>query len=204
MVMLIAGKASAQFSINAAYISQQHTFNYKNGSLSDFSQEDKWLKGGMLGVSLNAPLIGNIGIAPGAYLSYAQLKTTIEDSLQNITEPTTSSINLKIPFFLNYKIDIAVNSDIIIFGGPIFNVGLSTLANYKNVATQNDLHFDMGAAIGAGIQFYRFRVYVGYNVSLSNKDKKEFSLEDKESIQKAWEGSTLFAGLGVSLGSNDR
>ena len=53
MVMLIAGKASAQFSINAAYISQQHTFNYKNGSLSDFSQEDKWLKGGMLGVSLS-------------------------------------------------------------------------------------------------------------------------------------------------------
>ena len=86
----------------------------------------------------------------------------------------------------------------LVFGGPVFNVGLSSLANYKNVADQVDVHFDMGGTIGAGIQFYRFRIFAGYNIALI--DREDFSLANKESVKKAWEGSTLFAGVGISLG----
>ena len=76
---------------------------------------------------------------------------------------------------------------------------LSKLADFRNVADQMDLHTDMGGTIGVGIQLSRFRFFVGYNVDMI--DKEDFSLADKESIKKAWEGSTLFAGIGLSLGS---
>lgn len=203
MVVLMAawGRVSAQFSINAAYISQEHTFDYRNGILDSLIQEGLWLNGGMLGVSLNAPLIGKVGIAPGAYLSYAQAKQLISDTTGASTNPRTSTITLKVPFYLNYKIAVGQNADVLIFGGPVVNLGLSTLSNYSNVSTQMDAHFDMGATIGAGIQFYRVRLFVGYNLDLI--DREDFTLADKQSVKKAWEGSTLFVGLGVSLGSRD-
>ena len=200
MVVLMAawGRVSAQFSINAAYISQEHTFDYRNGILDSLTQEGLWLNGGMLGVSLNAPLIGKVGIAPGAYLSYAQAKQLISDTTGASTNPRTSTITLKVPFYLNYKIAVGRNADVLIFGGPVVNLGLSTLSNYSNVSTQMDAHFDMGATVGAGIQFYRFRIFAGYNIALI--DREDFSLANKESVKKAWEGSTLFAGVGISLG----
>ena len=203
MVVLMAawGRVSAQFSINAAYISQEHTFDYRNGILDSLTQEGLWLNGGMLGVSLNAPLIGKVGIAPGAYLSYAQVKQLISDTTGASTNPRTSTITLKVPFYLNYKIAVGQNADVLIFGGPVVNLGLSTLSNYSNVSTQMDAHFDMGATIGAGIQFYRVRLFVGYNIALI--DREDFTLANMQSVKKAWEGSTLFVGLGISLGSRD-
>ena len=198
-VMLFGVSASAQLSVNAAYISQQHTFNYQNGSLDSLLGHVDYMNGGMIGASLNAPLIGCVGIAPGAYLSFAQAKTIVTDSSLNYS---TSTITLKVPFYLNFKIELATNTDLMVFGGPVFNVGISRLANYRNVADQVDLHCDMGASIGAGIQFYRFRVFVGYNLNMIDRD--DFSLANKQSVKKAWEGSTLFAGVGVSLGSFDK
>lgn len=201
LFMAVVGTSRAQLSINVAYVGQEHTFDYRNGILDSLNQEGLWLNGGMLGVSLNAPLLGNVGIAPGAYLSYAQAKQLIVDTSGNSTNPKTSTITLKVPFYLNYKIPIGVNSDVLLFGGPVFNLGLSTLSDYSNVSTQMDAHFDMGATIGAGIQFYRFRIYAGYNIDLI--DREDFTLADKQSVKKAWEGSTLFVGVGLSLGDRD-
>lgn len=201
VLMTAFGRVSAQFSINAAYISQEHTFDYRNGTLDSLTQEGLWLNGGMLGVSLNAPLLGHVGIAPGAYLSYAQAKQLISDTTGASTNPRTSTITLKVPFYLNYKIPVGLNADVLIFGGPVFNLGLSTLSDYSNVSTQMDAHFDMGGTVGAGIQFYRVRLFVGYNIALI--DREDFTLANMQSVKKAWEGSTLFVGLGISLGSRD-
>ena len=203
IIMFSASKASAQISVNAAYIYQSHTFNYGDKDAVNALKDTMNLNGAMVGLTLNVPLIGSVGIAPGAYLTYAQAKKAVKENNSNYT---TSNINLKMPFYLNFKIALGVNSDIIIFGGPVFNVGLSTLANYVNpdsgneVAAQRDLHFDMGGTVGAGIQFYRFRIYAGYNAALI--DYEGFKA-DKESMKKAWEGSTLFAGIGISLGNPD-
>ena len=193
----IFNSANAQISINAAYIHQEHTFNYQNGSLDSLVGHLDYMNGGMLGVSINASLLGDIGIAPGAYFSIAQAKTVLQDSAWNFT---TSSYNLKLPFYLNFKISLGGSSELIVFGGPVFNVGLSKLSNFKDVADLVDLHCDMGGTIGVGIQFSFFRVYLGYNVDMI--DRKDFSLANKQSVKKAWEGSTLFAGLGISLGSD--
>ncbi len=196
--LLFSGRASAQISINAGYIHQEHTFNYQNGNLDSLLGHLDYMNGGILGVSLNVPLLGDIGLAPGAYISFAQAKTIVQDSAWNFT---TSNFNLKLPFFLNFKVNLGAHADLIVFGGPVFNVGLSKLTNYKDVADQVDLHCDMGGTIGVGVQFSIVRVYVGYNVDMI--DREDFSLANKQSVKKAWEGSTLFAGLGVSLGSRD-
>lgn len=198
VLMAAFGRVGAQFSINAAFISQEHTFDYRNGTLDSLTQEGLWLKGGMVGVSLNANLIGRVGIAPGAYISYAQAKDMITDNTGNSTNPKTSTITLKVPFYLNYKIPLGLSSDVLIFGGPVFNLGLSSLSDYSNVSTQMDAHFDMGGTVGAGIQFYRVRFFLGYNINLI--DREDFSLANKQAVKKAWEGSSLFVGLGISLG----
>ena len=188
--------SQAQVSINAAYIHQEHTFNYQNGNLDSLLGHIDYMNGGMIGASLNVSLLGDIGIAPGAYLSFAQAKTMIQDSAWNFT---TSNVNIKLPFYLNFKVSLGSSSDLLVFGGPVFNIGVSKLSNFRNVADQVDLHCDMGGTVGVGIQFSHLRVYVGYNVDMI--DREDFSLANKESVKKAWEGSTLFAGVGVSLGS---
>ena len=186
----------AQLSINAAYIHQSHTFNYQNGNLDNLTDHVDYMNGGMAGVTLNVTLLGDVGIAPGAYLSFAQAKTMVQDSGFNFK---TSNISLKLPFFLNIKFELASHVDLLVFGGPVFNVGISRLNNFKNVADQVDLHCDMGGTIGVGLQFSIIRLYVGYNVDMIDRD--DFSLANKQSVKKAWEGSTLFAGVGVSLGT---
>ena len=189
-------KTQAQTSINAAYIYQQHTFNYQNGTLDSLIGHVDFMSGGMLGLSQNVELFGLVGIAPGVYISFAEAKTMVVDSSLNFS---TSNINLKIPFYLNYTFGLSNHVGLTIFGGPVFNIGLSRLSNYKDVADQVDLHSDMGLSVGVGLQLSRFRIYVGYNADMIDRD--DFSLANKQSVKKAWEGSTLFAGIGFSFGS---
>jgi hypothetical protein len=56
----------------------------------------------------------------------------------------------------------------------------------------------MGGTLGVGLQVGIFRIYVGYNVEMI--DREDFSLANKQSVKKAWECSTLFAGVGISFG----
>lgn len=196
LALLVTQTTCAQVSINAAYIHQEHTFNYQNGNLDSLLGHVDYMSGGMLGVSLNVPLLGDIGIAPGAYLSFSQAKTMVSDSAWNFT---TSSVNFKIPFYLNFKVSLGEHSDLLVFGGPVFNVGISKLSNFRNVADQVDLHTDMGGTVGVGVQFRHMRFYVGYNADMI--DREDFSLANKESVKKAWEGSTIFVGVGVSFES---
>lgn len=204
VALLFSGRVTAQLSINAAYIHQEHTFNYQNGSLDSLLGHVDYMNGGMLGVSLNVTLLGDVGIAPGAYISFAQAQPLIGDTSWGNGTPSsrkynTSTFNIKFPFYLNFKISLSEHVDLLIFGGPVFNIGLSKLSGYKDVATQVTLHCDMGGTFGAGLQVGIFRLYVGYNVEMIDRD--DFSLVNKQSVKKAWEGSTLFAGVGISLGS---
>lgn len=195
----MVGRVAAQPGIAAGFISQQHTFNYRNGMLDSLFQEGVWLRGGYFGVTQTVPLFRKIGITPGLFASYAQLKETISDTLNDFT---TSSFMLKMPFIFDYSRVTGPNSKAFVFVGPVFNVALSSLTNFKSVGNQIDFHFDMGGCVGAGIQFYRVRLFMGYNIDLIDRD--DFSLADKESVSKAWEGSSFFAGMGVSLGPRHR
>lgn len=199
VALLSVNRVSAQLGINAGYLSQQHTFNYQNGILDSLSQENVWLNGGFLGLTQSVPLIGKIGITPGVFASYAQIKESLSDTSNSFT---TSSFMLKIPCLLDYEFPLGLNSEVFVFAGPVFDMALSFLSDFSTVSRQADLHFDMSGCLGAGIQFYRVRLYVGYNMGLI--DRSEFSLANKQSISKAWAGSSFFAGLGVGLGSRDK
>lgn len=197
--MMPAVRLSAQAGIAAGFLSQQHTFNYQNGTLDSLSQENVWLNGGFLGLTQSVPLVGKVGITPGVFAGYAQIKEAIADTLNDFT---TSSFMVKIPCLLDYEFTLSPNAEVFVFAGPVFDVALSFLSDFKRVDRQADLHFDMSGSLGVGIQFYRIRLFMGYNIGLIDRD--DFSLADKESISKAWGGSSFFAGLGVSLGSRER
>lgn len=200
VAVAMGGKASAQVSINVGYMHQEHTFAYQNGVLDSMRQSDVWLRGGVCGLSLSVPLIGKIGITPGVYVSFSKLQEMMGDSVQGFMNPTTSTLNFKMPFLMKYKIPLGTQFNLLVFAGPVFNMGISSLANYRNVDTQLDLHFDMGGSVVAALQFHHVHVFLGYNASLIDRD--DFNLADKESIKKAWEGSSLFFGAGISLGEN--
>lgn len=197
--LLGAGRLMAQPAINVGFLSQQHTFNYRNGILDSLMQEGAWLKGGYLGLTQSVPFIGRLGITPGVFVSYAQLKESLSDTLNDFT---TSSFMLKMPFLFDYGRDLGQNTRVFGYLGPVFNVAISRLNDFKSVGNQMDFHFDMGACLGAGIQFYRVRFFLGYSIDLIERD--DFSLADKESVSKAWEESSFFAGIGISLGRTNR
>ncbi|MBR1549612.1 MAG: hypothetical protein IJ634_03150 [Bacteroidales bacterium] len=184
-------RAQAQLSINAGYILQEHSFNLGNGTLAtQVSQEDNWMHGGFAGVSLNVPMIGNLSLAPGAYLNFAQMKRTLDDG----SEPTTSDFAFKVPFHFNFSF-----GKVFVFAGPVFNMSLSTIRNLATVNNSSDLHFDMGFNAGVGAQFGIFHIYTGFNIGLI--DHQNFNYASTEAYTAAWEGSTFMAGIGFDLGS---
>ena len=98
VALSFAGESSAQLSINAAYIHQHHTFYYQKDLADGLFNNADYLNGGMIGLSLNTELFGSVGLAPGAYLSFASAKQTLSDTINF----STSNINIKIPFYLNF------------------------------------------------------------------------------------------------------
>lgn len=187
-IVVLSYNASAQISINGGYICQQHTFNI-NTLAQEVSQKDQWMHGGFVGASQNLPMFANVSMTPGAYISLSQMKQVVDG---DVNESTTSDFSLKLPFLLNLRFD-----KMFVFGGPVFNVSLSTIKNLSSVANTSDIHFDMSAAAGAGVRFGLFHIYAGFNYALI--DHNNFNYSSAEAYTAAWEGSTIIVGLGFSL-----
>ena len=153
------------------------------------SQKDQWMHGGFVGISQNLPMFANVSMAPGAYVSLSQMKQ-VADGDVNVS--TTSDFSLKLPFLMNLKFD-----KVFVFGGPVFNVSLSTIKNLSSVANTSDIHFDMSATVGAGVMLGLFHLYAGFNYALI--DHTNFNYSSTEAYTAAWEGSTIIVGLGFSL-----
>lgn len=189
--MLVAGGAKAQISINAGYMSQQHKVSI--GSLTDEFKQDTALNGGFLGLTYNLPLFAGLSIAPGAYVGYTSVSQTVANG---DFDATTTDISLKVPVLVNLKIDLG-DMDLLVFAGPTFDIGVSTIANYSAESDDvNEFHKNMGGAVGAGIQFGLLRLFLGYNVALLGED---FDITNTEDIKGAFAGSNFFAGLGLRL-----
>lgn len=185
--LLPTWKTEAQVVINAGYILQQHTFNL-NIVGDELKQQDSWMNGGFIGVSQNLPMFSRLALAPGAYVSFSQA----EGLAKGDDTAYTSDLSLKVPFYLNIKFE-----KIFVFGGPVFNVSLSTIRNLSSVANSSDIHFDMGATVGAGVMLGHFRLYAGYNCSLI--DRENFDYTTVRAYTAAWEGGTFMVGAGYSL-----
>lgn len=196
-LMLLAGRATAQISINAGYLTQEHNVNFSAQGEQLMQDGSAWMKGGFVGVTQNLPMFANIALAPGLYVSFSQLDdirliTTNGATGASDSSASASAISVKIPFFFNLKF-----GRIFVFGGPTFNVALSTLTNLQSIQNTSDVHYDMGASAGAGILLGAFRIYAGYNAGLI--DRANFDYSSQQAWTEAWEGSTFFAGIGLRL-----
>ena len=199
VMLLLTGQASAQISIQAGYLAQQHNVNIQSEGQQLMQDKAAWMQGGFIGVTQNLPMFANISLAPGAYISFSQVQDMMlfnRDSLSAMfgdsSSVSASSISLKIPFLFNLRF-----GRFFIFGGPTFNVSLSTVSNLQSINDIMKAHYDMGAAVGAGVRLGSFRIYAGYNAGLI--DREHFDYSDREAWSEAWEGSTLFAGVGLRL-----
>lgn len=198
-MMLFVGRASAQISINAGYMTQEHNVNFSAQGQQLMQDGSAWMQGGFLGVTQNLPMFANISLAPGLYLSFTQLQDMLlvnadsTSTIQTDTSASASSYSLKVPFLFNLRF-----GRFFVFGGPTFNVSLSTIKNMQSIPNLiSDPQFDMGATIGAGVKFGAFRIYAGYNAGLI--DREHFDYTSSEAWNEAWEGSTFFAGIGLRL-----
>ena len=144
--MLIAGKANAQVSVHAGY---QHPI------MSDGFFSLKY-NGFYVGGSYNIHVANNIGVAPGACLTYASF-TYYGDK--------DTEIDLRIPILANYGID--VNRDLRLFGfaGPMAGINLLSDAGVKR--------FDLGVMFGAGARYQKISAEIGYNIGVLNRNDDE-------------------------------
>lgn len=200
--LLMAGRATAQISINAGYMAQEHNVNFCAQGQELVQDKAAWMQGGFVGVTQNLPMFANLALAPGVYLSFSQVQNMMlvnADSTSTVktdTSASASTMALKVPFLFNARF-----GRFFVFGGPTFNVSLSTVNNMQSIPNLiTDPTFDMGASIGAGVLLGAFRFYVGFNAALI--DREHFDYRNGEAWNEAWEGSTIFAGIGLRLSNH--
>lgn len=200
--LLIAGRATAQISINAGYMAQEHNVNFCAQGQELVQGKAAWMQGGFAGVTQNLSMFANLALAPGVFLSFSQVQNMLlvnadsTSTVQTDTSASASTVALKVPFLFNAKF-----GKVFVFGGPTFNVSLSTvnkLQSMPNLITNPT--FDMGASIGAGVYLGVFRIYIGFNAALI--DREHFDYRSREAWNEAWEGSTIFAGIGLSFSNH--
>ena len=196
-MLLLAGHASAQFSIQAGYLTNEHNVNFQAQGEELMQNKAAWMQGGFIGLTENLPMFANISLAPGVYVSFSQVKDMLlvnADSTAavrvNDTSASASDLSLKIPFYFNLKF-----GRFFIFGGPTFNVSLSTIKNMESLPDISKIHYEMGASVGAGVRFGAFRIYAGYNAGLI--DRENFDYSNRQAWAEAWEGSSFTIGSGI-------
>ena len=223
--MLVAGTASAQLSVNAGYLSgtaKSHTESTL-GNTTTVKDTTASLGGGFyVGGSYNVELMGGLGVAPGIYFNYMSKKDVRNYSLPVLGDgtvtTTTKMMNINIPILVNYKLTFGDDFAIFAFVGPdiVFGINANTKVVDKfgstETVTENDLYkkengedavdmtrFDLGLMFGAGVQFTKFRVELGYELGLMNRlGEKEYS-----TTGYSWKGSEninrFFIGVGYAL-----
>ena len=187
--MLIAGKATAQLSVNGGLLGNVNSVSYKytdiNGKEVKKDSTENAGIGLYAGVSYNIPISQNWGIAPGVYLNYVG-KNKEEKAYTVVLD----MVDLNIPILFNYKHEFTGTFGIMGFVGPNVRYGLmanqtikvknpesvdktnlySTPAGAKNPYLTR---FDLGLTFGVGVHFNAFRIETGFNVGLIDRDPEK-------------------------------
>ena len=173
-LMLLGTNAFAQISVNAGYL---------NSTLASKNSTDN-ANGAYAGITLNIPVAGGFGIAPGVYYSMLTSKDTANIGTIVSTSGTFMEHAINVPVYLNYAFDLARDAKIFIFGGPTAQYGLAstvkydanvagisgsnTVSNYDN-ENYNRLNVYLGGGMGFGIG--ALQITVGYDYGMMNQYK---------------------------------
>lgn len=205
-ILLFAGMANAQLSINAGYTSKNFTSTTKAGSNSQTKEYS--LGGGFfLGGSYNVGMADGLNLTPGLYFTY----NTDKDESNGVTT-TINTMDLNVPILFSYTLPLGNDLSIFAFVGPNIQLGLSaqqkvegTLGGILDGTTDlyeqdNDgesmfTRFDLGVMVGVGAQYQNFRLQAGYHKGLL--DRCGYKDGDNYSFEYAM--SQLFVGVGFAF-----
>lgn len=129
---LLAGtNAYAQFSAGVGWLNSTEITRYTN---KDNVDRDN-LNGFYVGGQYNLEMFENFGVAPGLYFSsvfgkYANSKGIKAGS--NTTRADYREIMLNLPVNINYSIPVGGDVNIIVYAGPVFQLGLVSRSSIEN------------------------------------------------------------------------
>ena len=190
-LLLIGTQANAQLSIGAGYLNSNEstTIGSSDPSTTNYN-------GAYAGFNYNIPIVAGLGIAPGFYASWLTKTNADGGSLGPIKVSGKSAYNeiaLNVPVNVNYSIDLARDTKVFLYAGPIFQYGVMSQTSAEGGVSWGDLKFDTGTKSinnydadngsrnpfniyiggGAGINVAGIQVIVGYDHSLMNGAKSE-------------------------------
>ena len=176
-LMLIGTQAFAQTSVNAGYLNSSQSFNESSSKAVNSN-------GAYAGVSLNIPLAGGFGIAPGLYYSMITNKDGSSGSILGIPVSVSTTFvehAVNVPLYLNYSINLASDSNVFIFAGPTAQYGLASTTKlvggvgessadkkYDNYENENYNRFNVYLGGGVGFQVSAIQITVGYDYGMMN------------------------------------
>lgn len=190
-VMLIAGKASAQLSVNGGFLANSNASSTKFTNVVTNKEEkiDTTENAGVgiyAGVSYNIDFTEHWGVAPGVYINYVG-----KNKKQKIAGTTGNEIldmvDVNIPILFNYKRDFTDSFGIFGFVGPNFRYGISAKYTFKYEDNSEPFKLDyykkydgaknsalsrvdLGLMLGVGVHFNAFRIQTGINIGLLDRD----------------------------------
>lgn len=192
-LMLFGTQAFAQTSVNAGYLNSSQSFN-------ESSSKSINSNGAYAGVSINIPLSGGFGIAPGLYYSMITNKDGSDGSILGIPVSVSSTFvehAVNVPLYLNYNLNLASDSNIFIFAGPTAQYGLASSTKlsggvgeysgdkkFDNYDNENYNRFNVYLGGGVGFQVSAIQITVGYDYGLMNLYKGDNAVKTHRSNLK--------------------
>ncbi|MCL2414333.1 MAG: PorT family protein [Bacteroidales bacterium] len=135
--------------------------------------------GFQLGVVANIPVLGDLlSIQPG--LLFAQQGAKFNNFLGTGADATFNLNYLQMPINAQFGFDVGQNARILLQAGPYlgFALGGTIKAEFQGRTQTTDINFgsgdmdtrrfDFGVGFGAGVEFGRFQVGIGYNLGIAN------------------------------------
>ena len=173
--LLMGTQANAQLSVGAGWLNSTETTTVKAGNTSSSAASN--LNGFYAGAQYNINIVSRLGVAPGVYFSGLFGKRT-DDLWLATGEKQFSELSINVPVNVNYTFPIGSDFNVIVYAGPIFQLGVSCKSTYSVGSVTNttnyydsDHHrnaFNIYLGGGAGIQAGAFQVLIGYDHSLTN------------------------------------
>lgn len=165
-LLLTGFTASAQLNVGAGYM-------WDFWSLKDGSQKDGTynMSGVYAGLSYNINIVEGLGIAPGAYFSWAtgvmrdENGNKAQDTISGITGKIgTTDMELTVPVHITYSMDLGAGKAFA-YLGPAFQYGLS-MKTWTKFSAKNSAHNEISENLFAKDKDSGVRLYNPFDVKL--------------------------------------
>ena len=172
VMVLLAGKATAQITLHAGY--QNASYEMKYGSYSSNVNLGGFYGGATYDIDLG---MASIYVTPGAELSYCSFKQDVytyddETDTETKNQVTLDQIDLRLRLWARWNKNLTEEMVFGIFAGPAINVGLSGKVYDDNYGGLKKV--DLGLTFGAQLRYNKVGFEIGYNLGLLDRAPSEY------------------------------